>query len=65
MISDKEKDVGYNCGNSVGNKWKDKRGFLVIRFSFLVGIASVVSLLRNDRKKEKYKIQDAGYFFES
>jgi hypothetical protein len=36
----------------VGNKWKDKRGFLVIRFSFLVGIASVVSLLRNDRKKK-------------
>jgi len=47
--------------NSVGNKCKDKKEFLVIRFSFLVEIASVVKLLRNDRKEEKYKIQNEGY----
>jgi hypothetical protein len=49
---------------SVGKKCRDKKEFLVIRFSFLVETASVISLLCNDRKKEKYKIQDAGYFFE-
>lgn len=48
----------------MGNNCKDKRRFLVIGYWFLVEIASVISLLCNDRKKEKYKIQDAGYFFE-
>ena len=34
-----------------GNKYKDKKEFLVISFWFLDEIASVVSLHRNDRKE--------------
>ncbi len=60
MISDEEKDVGSKCEladrNSVGNKGKNKKGFLVIRFSFLAEIASV-DLLAMTEKKKKCKIK--------
>lgn len=39
----------------MGNKCKDKKGFLVIRFSFLVEIVSV-DLMTEKKKKCKIKI---------
>jgi hypothetical protein len=47
---------GLADSNSVGNKCKDKKGFLVIRFSFLVEIVSV-DLLAMTEKKKRCKIK--------
>jgi hypothetical protein len=47
----KNKRIGIADSYSVGNNCKDKKRFLVIRFSFLVEIASVDLLAMT--KKEK------------
>ena len=62
LVSSEEK-IKMVASCKLRNKMQNTKMVFSYWFSFLVGIASVVSLLRNDRKKEKYKIQDAGYFF--